>query len=122
MADDWYELTKLTKDPAIIVERVKIKNKNVALEGSFELPPLAQLSMEDQVFVITFLRSHGSIKEMEKLYNISYPTVKNRLNHITSQLEFIEINPPASQNEILDMLNSGEISVDVAIEKLRDRS
>lgn len=120
MADDWYELTKLIKDPSIIVERVKIKNRNVVLEGSFELPPLAQLSMEDQVFVITFLRSHGSIKEMEKLYNISYPTVKNRLNHIASQMEFIEINPPATQNEILDMLDIGEISVDEAIDKLRD--
>ena len=120
MTDDWYELTKLIKDPSIIVERVKIKNRNIVLEGSFELPPLAQLSMEDQVFVIAFIRSHGSIKEMEKLYNISYPTVKNRLNHITSQLEFIEINPPATQNEILDMLASGELSVDEAIDKLRD--
>ena len=120
MADDWYELTKLIKDPSIIVERVKVKNKNIVLEGSFELPPLAQLSIEDQIFVIAFIRSHGSIKEMEKLYNISYPTVKNRLNRITSQLEFIEINPPATQNEILDMLASGEISVNEAIDKLRD--
>jgi hypothetical protein len=120
MADDWYELTKLIKDPSIIIERVKIKNKNVVLEGSFELPPLAQLSMEDQIFVIAFLRSHGSIKEMEKLYNISYPTVKNRLNRITSQLEFIEINPPASRNEILDLLSNGELSVDEAINKLRE--
>ena len=58
------------------------------------------------------------VKEMEELFGISYPTVKNRINGIASKLEFVEINPPASSNEILNQLDKGEISVEEAINKL----
>jgi hypothetical protein len=119
MVHDWIELTKITEDSPFTIERIKINNKNIILEGSFELPPLARLSMENQIFTIAFIRSHGSIKEMEEMFGISYPTVKNRLNRIAKQLEFVEINPPASQSEVLDQLEKGSISVDEALEKLR---
>jgi hypothetical protein len=42
---------------------------------------------------------------MEKLFGISYPTVKNRLNAIAGRLEFVDINPPSSRSEILEMLD-----------------
>lgn len=47
------------------IERVRLKDSGIAVEGSFELPHLARLTMEDQIFVMAFVRSHGSIKEME---------------------------------------------------------
>jgi hypothetical protein len=75
MSRDWHELTRLTQGAAIIVERVRLADSDVAIEGSFELPPLARLSAENQVFVMAFVRSHGSIKEMERVFGISYPTV-----------------------------------------------
>lgn len=48
------------------IERVRLKDSGIAVEGSFELPHLARLTMEDQIFVMAFVRSHGSIKEMER--------------------------------------------------------
>ena len=119
MIHDWFELTRMTQGLPITVEKVRIVRENISLEGSFELPPLAQLSLEDQIFIVAFLRSHGSIKEMEEMFGKSYPTVKNRLNSIAKQLEFVEIDPPASKSEILDQLNSGNITVEQALEKLR---
>jgi len=119
MSKDWQELTKITRGAPLLVERVRLKDDDLILEGSFELPPLARLTMEDQVFVTAFIRSHGSIKDMEKLFGISYPTVKNRLNRISLMLEFVEINPPASRAEILEDLDRGEISIEEAVEKLR---
>jgi hypothetical protein len=119
MSQDWMELTKLTGGAAMTVEKIKIKDKDIAIEGSFDLPPLAQLTMEDQTFITAFVRSHGSIKEMEQQFGISYPTVKNRLNAISKLLEFVEINPPASKNEILDELDSGRITVEEAVQKMR---
>lgn len=121
MTKDWQELTKLTRGAPLLVERVRLKKENIALEGSFELPPLARLTMEDQIFVTAFVRSHGSIKDMEQLFGISYPTVKNRLNRISQMLEFVEINPPASHTDILEELDRGEISVLEAEEKLRGK-
>lgn len=119
MSKDWQELTKISRGGPLLVERVRLLESDIALEGSFELSPLARLTLEDQIFVTAFVRSHGSIKDMEELFGISYPTVKNRLNRISQQLEFVEINPPPPRSEVLERLERGEMSVDDAVKKLR---
>jgi hypothetical protein len=123
MADlkDWQELTRLTQGAPLSVERVRLTDRDVVLEGQFALPQLARLSAEDQVFVAAFLKSHGSIKEMEQVFGVSYPTVKARLNRIAGQLEFVETDPKPSRNEVLDRLARGEISATDAIRELEGR-
>jgi hypothetical protein len=94
---------------------------DIVLEGAFELPQLARLSMEDQVFVAAFLKSHGSIKEMEQVFGVSYPTIKARLNRIASQLEFVDTNPAPlkeGRNEIISQLERGDITAAEAIRRL----
>ena len=127
--NDWKELTDLTQGQRIVVERVRLRDSGIAIEGQFEPPDLARLPAEDQVFVMTFVQVHGSIKEMERLFGISYPTVKNRLNRISSQLALVEVVPPESGSTeppapdprsagVLDMLESGEIDVEEALRRL----
>ncbi len=118
MPSEWHELTRITHGQPFVVERVRLIQSGISIEGSFELPPLARLSAEDQVFVMAFIRCDGSIKDMERIFGISYPTVKSRLNRIAEQLEFIEISPAPSQDEILAQLDRGEISAAEAIERL----
>jgi hypothetical protein len=115
---DWQELTRITQGAPLVVERVRLADRDVAVEGQFALPQLARLSAEDQVFVAAFLRSHGSIKDMEQVFGVSYPTVKARLNRIAAQLEFVETDPKPSRNEVLDRLGRGEISAADAIRAL----
>ncbi len=117
-AMEWQELTRLTQGQALVVERVRLADKGVAIEGSFELPQLARLSAEDQVFVVAFVRSHGSIKEMEQVFGVSYPTIKARLNRIAGSLEFVETNPAPGRTEVLERLQRGEISAADAITEL----
>ncbi|MGA7524110.1 MAG: DUF2089 domain-containing protein [Acidobacteriaceae bacterium] len=114
-AMEWQELTKLTQGQPLVVERVRLAGKSVAIEGSFELPQLARLSAEDQVFVVAFVRSHGSIKEMEQVFGVSYPTIKARLNRIAGGLDFVETNPAPGRAEVLERLQRGEISAAEAI-------
>jgi len=121
MASDWQELTRITQGALLTVEKVRLAGSGIAVEGSFELPPLARLTQEDQIFVVAFLRCHGSIKEMEELFGISYPTVKNRLNRIAAQLEFVEVNPPPSALDILKRLEKGEIDIEETLKKLENR-
>jgi len=118
MVKDWQELTKMTQGKPITVEKVKLVDSDIAIEGSFSLPPLANLSAEDQVFVMAFMRCDGSIKEMEKMFGISYPTVKNRINRIAKQLEFVEIVKVSPQEEVLEELERGDITTDEAIRRL----
>ena len=116
---DWQQLTDLTRNKKISVERVKIIESGIAIDGNFELPPLAQLSMEDQIFVAAFVKSHGSIKDMEELYGVSYPSIKNRLNRISKTFDFIDITPADPAGDILENLAKGHISFDEAIKALR---
>jgi hypothetical protein len=115
---DWQELTQLTQGQPITVERVRLRDKGIAIEGSFELPQLARLSMDDQIFITAFVRSHGSIKDMERVFGVSYPTIKSRLTRIADSLEFVETNAAPSKTEILERLQRGEISADEAIREM----
>ncbi|MGW2642040.1 DUF2089 domain-containing protein [Streptomyces sp. NPDC001348] len=101
-----------------MVERVRLTDSGVAVEGQFEPPQLALLSIDDQVLVAAFVRSHGSIKEMERTFGVSYPTVKSRLNRIAGQLEFVDTDPAPSGADVLDRLRRGEISAEEALAEL----
>jgi hypothetical protein len=118
MTREWQELTKMTQGKPVTVERVRLVDSDIAIEGSFSLPPLANLSAEDQIFVMAFIRCHGSIKDMEQMFGISYPTVKNRINRIARQLEFVEIVTVSSQEEVIDELERGDITAEEAIRRL----
>src|SRR6201996_916245 len=118
---DWQALSDLTRGRPIVVERVRLQDSGIAIEGAFELPRLAQLSAEDQVFIAAFVRSHGSIKEMEQVFGVSYPTIKARLNRVAEALQFVEIDPAPSRSELLDRLSRGEITAEEAMAGLEGR-
>jgi len=127
-AQDWLALTRLTGGARFCIERVRLADQEVAIEGRFEVAPLAQLTPDDQVFVAAFVRCHGSIKQMEKFFGVSYPTIKNRLNRIGSQLPFAEIDPEPDTTErprvtstadLLSQLERGTVSVDEVLRQLR---
>ena len=120
---NWSELIKLTQAQPITIERVRLQDGETVIEGSFELPPLARLTLDEQVFVGSFLRTHGSIKEMERLFGVSYPTIKNRLNQISEKLGFLNIETSSpekpSATHILEKLNAGLINPTEALEALK---
>ncbi len=124
---DWQALTRLTRDTPFLIERVRLTGQDladVAIEGHFELPPMARLSADDQIFVAAFVRCHGSIKQMEKFFGVSYPTIKGRLNRIGALLPFVEVEPApdagaASASELLSRLEHGEITVKDVLDQLQ---
>jgi hypothetical protein len=60
------------------------------IQGQYELPTLARLSIDDESFVLEFIKASGSLKDMAKLLGLSYPTVRNRLNEIIERVKFAE--------------------------------
>lgn len=128
---EWKELTQVTSGAPFVVERVRIRSSGIAVEGEFDPPPLAQLPVADQLFIVAFVRSHGSIKEMERIFGVSYPTIKARLNRLSEQLgpavAIEELTPreqappckeQPARGAILDKLERGEISVEQALQEL----
>ena len=115
---DWQELTRLTQGAPMVIERVRLIESDITVEGAFDLPPLARLSAEDQVFIMSFVRSDGSIKEMEHIFGVSYPTIKSRLSRIAGQLQFAETVPTPRRQDVIAALERGEITAEEAIERL----
>ena len=59
------------------------------MHGDYPLPALSRLGDEDQQFALAFIQRSGSLKEMAKLYGVSYPTVRNRLDDLIARLNRI---------------------------------
>src|SRR5947209_16835879 len=128
MPKDWQVLSKLGAGSTVEILRARLVEPDVVVEGPFELPPLARLSGEDQTFVAAFVRCHGSIKQMEQLFGVSYPTIKNRLNRIGALLPFVEIEPAlesavepdrSATSDLISRLERGELNVDEVVRQLQ---
>ena len=122
MALDWRKLTQLTRGQEFTIERVRTLEDGIAIEGDFAPPPLVRLDADDQAFVAAFVHCHGSIKQMERWFGVSYPTIKGRLNRIAGRLDFAEVMEgeasAAGPAEVLDRLERGEISAEEALAEL----
>ncbi|MFR2510631.1 DUF2089 family protein [Odoribacter laneus] len=68
------------------VSKLYCEQCNTEVCGSFLLPPLSRLSEKEQNFVIDFIKAGGSLKEMAKTLNLSYPTVRNLLDDLIEKL------------------------------------
>lgn len=122
MSHGWKALLRLTGGQSFRVERVRLPDSGISIEGDFEVPPMATLADEDQVFLAAFVRAHGSIKQMEQVFGISYPTVKNRLNRIGEKLDFVAVDVLTTPDPggILERLERGEIEVGEALRLLKE--
>jgi hypothetical protein len=80
------------------------------------------LDDEDREFLIEFLRSRGNIKELQARLDISYPTAKARLDKLLKNLNLYEEenDDRLTKSEVLSKLEKGEITVDEAIELLKE--
>ncbi len=53
---------------------------------------IEDLNDEDLNFIKKFILSSGSLKEVAKLYNVTYPTVRLRLDKLIKKIEINENN------------------------------
>jgi hypothetical protein len=60
------------------------------VSGLYDLPVLARLSSDDQSFILQFVKSSGSLKDMAKHLGLSYPTVRNLLDEIIKKINTYE--------------------------------
>ncbi len=93
------------------------ENCSLRLEGSFTVSPLASLPVQDQAIVIAFLRSFGSIKKVQELLGVSFPTARARIERIVDNLNGT-MTAPDGRDDILELLARGELTVAQAMERL----
>jgi hypothetical protein len=74
-------------DAALQVTELSCTRCETRLKGIFPPPPLARLPLEHQRFVEVFLRCRGVLKDVERALDVSYPTVRARLDAAVDALE-----------------------------------
>ena len=72
------------------VKCLKCESCQTEVNGSYDLPLLALLSLDDQQFILQFVKNSGSLKNMANELKLSYPTVRNLLNEIILTIERYE--------------------------------
>lgn len=92
------------------VVKIECNSCKTKFEGNFSIPQLLQLGDEDLNFILDFVKCSGSLKEMSKIHNVSYPTFRNRLNQVIERVNQLKDNESINNNKILSMLESGEIT------------
>ena len=106
-------------DAQLTIAELRCESCETQLEGNFEIPALVRLSPADLDFVLRFVKSSGSLKEMAKQAGQSYPTVRNRLSDIIAQLSDNR-SSDEKRHSILDAIAEGTLSVAEAEKKLRE--
>lgn len=73
------------------------------------------LAEEDQEFIKQLVLSSGSLKELAKIYQVSYPTVRVRLNNIIAKVKLFDDQKKGSfETEIMQLVIDEKLSLDVA--------
>lgn len=72
------------------------------------------LEVEEQEFIKRFLLSSGSLKQLAKDYDVSYPTVRLRLNRLIDKIKIIEDNNDSFEIEIMQMVINEQLSLETA--------
>lgn len=91
---------------------------DIRMEGNFTVSILSQLSSTDQALVIAFVRSYGSIKKIQKLLDVSYPTARVRIADLIKRLDSTMEVTENMESQILEKLERGDISFSEAMEEL----
>ncbi|HDR06750.1 MAG TPA: DUF2089 domain-containing protein [Candidatus Coatesbacteria bacterium] len=101
------------------VAELVCKSCRATLRGDFTLCDFCRLNSEQRAFLKSFVAVGGSIKEMEGILGISYPTVKKRLAELAQALgvahRFPRHDPQRASAErlkLLELLSAGEIAAD----------
>jgi hypothetical protein len=115
---------------AMTIAKLHCDNCDVTLKGRFSFGRLALLTPEQLEFVEVFMRCEGKLKAVGELLDVSYPTVRSRLDEVITAMGY-EIPgsaedehdaPPLSPKDraqVLDDLASGRITSEEALKLLQ---
>lgn len=99
---------------------IKCESCGSTINNKFGFSKFERLDDKQTEFVLAFIECEGSIKDMEKRFDISYPTVKARLAEIKKTLGLAE--GKSYRQSVLEELEKGDIDVDAALKLINDKN
>jgi hypothetical protein len=101
------------------ISELTCESCGTSVRGRFRMPELCRLPDELYQFLLVFVKNRGVIRDVEKELGISYPTVRSRLDAVLAALGFAEQVGKPDQNQVIELLERGEITPEEAERRLR---
>ena len=96
------------------VQKLKCLQCGISIEGEFYTSPILSLSADEQIFVELFVRKSGSLKEMANIMQVTYPTIRTRLNAIISKMEKVVSDKERHKQVVLNQVEAGKLTPETA--------
>ncbi|MBN2379259.1 DUF2089 family protein [candidate division WOR-3 bacterium] len=105
---------------SLYISELSCRECDVKIRGDFDIPLFSRLDDKEREFIVLFLRSRGSLRELQRELGLSYPTVRNRLDALLAKMGIITFRPSDEEiTDVLDRLEQGEVSAEDAIRLIR---
>ena len=103
-----------------LVTRLQFPNSGVTIEGHFRLNEFTLLPATELEFLRLYVKVRGNLKEVERVMGLSYPTIRSRFEDVLQALGYeAEQNDEDARDDVIGALERGEISADVALDRLK---
>lgn len=101
-------------------KQLRCPSCQLVLEGSFRFPRLARLSPAHLALAEEFILAGGNLKELGTKMDLSYPTVRRRVDEMISELAKLRVEDAALVEEILARIERRELSVAEGTRMIRE--
>jgi len=104
------------------IEKLRCRSCGSGIEGNFRLNTFANLDSDEQDFIFNYILQNGSLKDLATEYNVSYPTVRTKLDKIIDKLKVsISQNKgrKSKKEKILELAENDVISIEAAEQIIR---
>lgn len=92
----------------------------VAYEGTFYPPRLARLAPEQQRMVEQIVLVAGNLKEVARAMDVSYPTLRKRLDALIVALRDLQREDEARSKSLLDDVEAGRLAPEAAARLIKE--
>ncbi len=106
---------------SVHITKIECRNCGSELSGNFTPCKFCMLEQADLNFLEIFVKNRGNIKDVEREMGVSYPTVRNNLDHLLQVLGYTQKKEEKwTKKEILLQLANQEISANEAMKRLKE--
>ena len=102
------------------VKKLKCLNCEISIEGDFFSSSILSLNEDEQLFVELFVLNSGSLKEMAGIMQVTYPTIRSRLNAIIRKMKNAAGDREEYKKANLQKVEQGKLSPESAANIIRN--
>jgi len=106
----------------LVAERLRCSACGLQYGGTFALPRLARLIPEHQDLAERILLAAGNLKEVAAALEVSYPTLRKRVDALITALGALREADAAEVRRLLEAVESGRLRAEEAARLIRELS